>query len=277
MKKRKIKWNIIIAFLLLSCFIIFFIFSILHNIEWKNDQKKIYKQLSDINNQIEITEKEDSETVEIIEQESELAKENLYWDYIKMPLIDVDFSELEKKNPSTLGWIQVKGTNINYPFVKTTNNNYYLTHSFDNSPNNAGWIFMDYRNNIENKDKNYIIYAHGRLDNTMFGSLKNIFTNGWIENKNNHIIKLSTKTENSLWQVFSIYKIKTTNDYLKIQFANDNEFLEFANMLKIRSEYDFNTDINKNDQILTLSTCYNNSMKVVLHAKLIKRKKKANL
>ena len=82
------------------------------------------------------------------------------------------------------------------------------------------------------------------------------------------------ETENTLWQVFSVYKIPTTNDYIQIEFKNNNEFLEFANKLINRSNYNFNTTINENDFILTLSTCYNNNEKVVLHAKLIKREKK---
>lgn len=31
---------------------------------------------------------------------------------------------------------------------------------------------MDYRNDINNLDRNTILYAHGRLNGTMFGSLK---------------------------------------------------------------------------------------------------------
>ena len=45
----------------------------------------------------------------------------------------------------------------------------------------------------------------------------------------------------------------------------------FTKMLIDRSIHNFNTSVNKDDRILTLSTCYNNSDKVVLHAKLIKR------
>ena len=37
----------------------------------------------------------------------------------------------------------------------------------------------------------------------------------------------------------------------------------------------FGYKINENDKILTLSSCYNDDEKVVLHAKLIKREKKA--
>ena len=130
---------------------------------------------------------------------------------------------------------------------------------------------MDYRNNIENIDQNTILYAHGRLDKTMFGSLKNILTSGWLNNPNNYVVKLSTETENTLWQVISVYKIPVTTDYLQIYFSDNNEFVNFANMLINRSEFNFNTGISENDKILTLSTCYDSENRVVLHAKLIKK------
>ena len=116
-----------------------------------------------------------------------------------MNLLDVDFTELEKINKDVKGWIQVNGTNINYPFVQTSNNDYYLTHSFNRDYNSAGWIFMDYRNNINNLDKNTILYGHSRLDKTMFGSQKNLLKSDWYKDKNNHIIKLSTNNTNTLW------------------------------------------------------------------------------
>ena len=125
-------------------------------------------------------------------------------------------SKLENTNKDIVGWIQVNGTNINYPFVQTKDNDYYLNHSFNKDYNQAGWVFLDYRNNVNSFDKNTIIYAHSRLDKTMFGSLKNLLKSNWYENKNNHIIKLSTKNQNTLWQVFSVYHVPTTSDYLKI-------------------------------------------------------------
>ena len=44
-------------------------------------------------------------------------------------------------------------------------------------------------------------------------------------------------------------------------------------MIKDRSSYNFNTNVTSTDNILTLSTCYNNSDKMVVHAKLIKNQK----
>ena len=238
----------------------------------EKDTDNTEEQIKEINKSVTVVEKEDNQNVEIIE--NDVPESNMYWDYIKMNLIDVNFDELKKINNEAVGWIQVNGTNINYPIVKHSNNKYYLTHSFDKSYNNAGWVFMDYRNNINEFDKNTIIYAHGMINNIMFGSLRKILTNGWLNDKNNYIVKLSTEKENTLWQVFSVYKIPTTNDYLKINFEYEDNFIKLANTLIQRSDYNFDTTINANDKILTLSTCYDNNDKVVLHAKLIKIERK---
>lgn len=272
MKKRRIKWkNIIILFLFLI-FLVIFIISLTNIIKWKKDSNKINDQVKKTQEIVNI-EKGNKKNEQIVEQ-NDIPSSNPYWDYIKMNLINVDFAELKKINPEVKGWIQVKGTNINYPFVQTNDNKYYLTHAFDKSHNSAGWVFIDYRNKLNGTDKNTIIYAHGRLDKTMFGSLKNILTSGWLDNKNNFVVKLSTKYENTLWQVFSVYHIPTTSDYIRTDFNGDKDFLNLANKLLNRSSYDFNTTVSENDRILTLSTCYNDSEKVVLHAKLIKFKKK---
>lgn len=270
MKKRKLKWKKIITILTLIIFTGLLIFSVTNIIQWWNDKNNNSNLENKISNLVKIKEINDNKKTKIIKSDSSLTKNNPYWDYIKMKLIDVDFTQLKLINKQTKGWIQVKGTNINYPFVQTNNNIYYLTHAFDKSYNKAGWVFLDYRNNINNMDKNTIIYAHGRLDKTMFGSLKNILKNNWTKNKNNYVVRLCTEKENSLWQVFSVYQISTTSDYLKINFANNEEFYSFASTLLHRSNYNFHTNISNNDKILTLSTCYNNSTKVVLHAKLIK-------
>lgn len=190
-----------------------------------------------------------------------------------MNMIDVDLKELKTLNSDTIGWLQVSGTNINYPFVQTTDNSYYLTHSFDKTYNDAGWVFLDYRNTYT-QNKNTIIYAHSRLDKTMFGTLKKILSNGWLNDPNNFIIKISTEKENTLWQVFSSYIIPNTNDYIQTYFKDDTEYSNFLNMIISRSEHNFNSNVDANDSILTLSTCYSDYEKTVVHAKLIKREAK---
>ena len=269
-KKKKLRFRkwVIVVFLLF--FLSIFIFSAYKLYSWHNDNKEIETIADDVVKDTKVKEKEDTENTENINPPEDAS--NDYWDYIKMNLLEVDFNELLKKNPDTVGWIEVKGTNINYPIVQTTDNSYYLNHAFDGSKNEAGWVFMDYRNDSVNFNQNTIIYAHSRLTGSMFGSLKNILNSSWYTNKNNHIIRLSTPTENTMWQVFSVYTIPKESYYITPSFNTVDSYSEFLNIIKGRSEVEFSGTVNTNDKVLTLSTCKDNfGNRIVMHAKLIKK------
>lgn len=261
-----------VLFFFLIFFIVLLIYSGVNIYIWFKDSNLIKNEMSKIDEIVTITEttetQENKEETKVVESEEK--KSSPYWDYLKMSLIDVDFKELKQVNSDVKGWVQVNGTNINYPFVQTSNNDYYLTHSITKQKNSAGWVFMDYRNSANSFNKNTILYAHARVNQYMFGTLKNALKKNWLNNIDNHVIKVSTEKQNTLWQVFSIYHIPTTNDYIQTEFSSNDEFLEFANMLKNRSIHNFDTTISKDDKLLTLSTCYGNDEKLVVHAKLIK-------
>ena len=179
----------------------------------------------------------------------------------------VDFNKLKEQNNETIAWLKVNNTNVEYPVVKGTNNSFYLNHSFDKSNNSAGWIFADYRNKFDNTDKNIVIYGHNMRDGSMFGSMLNILNAKWYENEENTNITLYTENEKCMYKVFSVYKIENEDYYIKTEFKNDNEFEDFIKTLKKRSIKDFNVDVSKDDNILTLSTCANNNKyRVVLHS-----------
>lgn len=240
--------------------------------KWIIDSSNTKKEIQEIAEQTKIEEKKDTEQTELINPPKE---DSDYWYYIKMSFLEVNFTNLLQINPDTVGWIKVENTNINYPVVQTINNSYYLTHSFKKEKNQAGWIFMDNRNNSQGLDKNTVIYAHNRYDSTMFGTLKNVLTDKWLNNKNNYVIRYSTPTENSLWQVFSVYTIKKEKYYISTKFNSKNTYQSFLDTIKNRSIHNFNTMIDTNDQVLTLSTCKDNSgNRIVLHAKLIKKQKR---
>ena len=269
-RKRKINKSKVIWTILMFIFIIIIIFCIIKIFFWNKDNKKTSSLIDNISSDTTIKEVDDNDSELVSEDED---KNSDYWYYIKFPLIDVDINKLKSKNSDTVGWINVNNTNINYPFVHYKDNNYYLDHSYDKSYNEAGWVFMDYRNNTNLDNKNTILYAHSRLDKTMFGSLSKTLHSSWFTNRDNHIIRLSMEKENTLWQIFSVYKIKEESYYITTNFNNDTEYANFLDTIKNRSIYDFNTKISTNDKILTLSTCYSDTERTVVHAKLIKRSK----
>ncbi len=202
-------------------------------------------------------------------------EDNLYWDLVKEDFLNVNFDELLLRNRETVGWIKMGNTKIDYPLVQTTDNKYYLTHSFDKTKNKAGWVFSDFRNNLDFLNNNTIIYGHRRLDMSMFGSLINILDSSYIDDKENQLIKISTPNTNMLWQVISVYSIPKESYYITAHFASDEEYQVFLNTILERSIFDFKTTLNTDDKILTLSTCQDNDgMRIVLHARLIKKETK---
>ncbi len=181
----------------------------------------------------------------------------------------IDFDKLIKINDDTVAYIKVPGTDINYVVVKSSNNSYYLDHNYEKQNNLAGWIFADYRNNFDDKDKNIIIYGHNMKDQSMFGTLRNVLDENWY--KKNYKIELITQYKTYIYEVFSSYMIKSEEYYLSNSFNFNDEFSEFIKVIKNRSIYSYKTDINSSDRILTLSTCNDDgSKRIVVHAKLIK-------
>lgn len=104
----------------------------------------------------------------------------------------------------------------------------------------------------------------------MFCSLKNVLNENWYSNSENHIITFYTPNETLQYQVFSVYQT-SLNDYdTSTYFDSDESFENFLTKIKNNSVYNFNVEVDKHTQVLTLSTCANNNKyRVVLHAKKI--------
>ncbi len=183
------------------------------------------------------------------------------------------YNKLLEVNSDTVGWLKVKGTNIDYPVVKTTDDLYYLKRNFykDKDPN--GWVFMDYRNSIDELDDNTIIFAHNRyMNGVMFGTLERVKEESYYKKDSNLIITFNTLYKEYKWKIFSFYSIDVTNDYLVTLFLSDEEKEKekFFKMLKDRSEAELPVQVSKDDKILTLSTCLDNNQRFVVHAVLMK-------
>ena len=190
----------------------------------------------------------------------------------KEKIAEYDFDKLKEINTDIVGFIEVDNTNISYPVVKSSDNSYYLNHSYKKEKNNIGSIFLDYRNDLDNLSKNNIIYGHGRLDNTMFGSLNNLLDSSNLDSKESYYITLSTPNSIMTFKIFSVYTIPKEGYYIKTYFSSNKYFKEFLETIMKRSIYNFNTDLNTSDKILTLSTCKDNfGKRVVVHAKLLKK------
>ena len=232
--------------------------------------KQVESIKEDLAEVIELT-----DPTEIIEQKNEenrnlAEQEEIPLDDIKM-ITNKELASLLTVNEEVVGELKVNNTNVDYPVVQASDNDYYLDHNINKEKNANGWIFLDFRNDAMNLDKNNIIYGHNMYySGVMFGTLYKTYNKNWYTNPDNQIITYNTLYEDMEFQIFSIYKVPDTNDYLKVYFDGDNDFLEFIDMITERSIYDFNVPVNADDKIITLSTCSDNGTKrLVIHAVLI--------
>lgn len=279
-RKQLIHDTIIMILTLSVYFICVFLIS-----RWTVQKLKINYLAKSIQEDTEIIEKEEEQIIENIAintietpqnneqqpQQNQTYYPSEYWKYTNVNFIDVNLTSLKQKNPDTVGWIKINNTNVNYPITQTTDNDYYLKHSFNKTKNNNGWIYGDYRNDFNNFKANSIIYGHNLTDRSMFGSLSWTLKENWYKNPDNLNIKLSTTNSNTVWQIFSIYTTQVESYYLRTIFASNEDHQTFINEMKNRSIYNFNTELTTNDKILTLSTCDDSGTKrLVIQAKMIK-------
>lgn len=194
---------------------------------------------------------------------------NLFRKFGKMNINDVDIGQLKQEYPDVVAWLMVDGTNVNYPIVQTTDNEFYLNHDITKNLKGSGWTFMDYRNDIDLSDSNTIFYGHNLLNKTAFGSLSNVFTDSWFK-KSNHYIVVKTESGQYVYEVFSCYYIEPEVYYLQNNFNRDSDYQEFLNTITGRSNYKFGLEVGTQDKIITLSTCTDdNKGRKVIHAKKI--------
>ncbi len=195
---------------------------------------------------------------------------NLFRIYGKTNIDDINFTELSRVNSDVVAWLIVDSTNINYPIVKTSDNDFYLNHNFNKINDSNGWTFMDYRNSGNMDDENTIFYGHNLMNKTSFGSISSIFTDKWYKNSN-HSIVVVTANGRFTYKIFSVYYSDPDSSYLQTNYNDSEQYLEFLNTLKSKSKYNFKEELNANDKIITLSTCTDdNKGRKVVHARLIK-------
>ncbi len=177
---------------------------------------------------------------------------------------------LKQRYPNLYGWIELPGTNINYPIMQSEDNDYYLDHSYTGSYLEAGSIFADYRcSRTALENKNLILYGHHMANQSMFHALDNFLERDFFE-KNGTVI-VYTLDGMYTYRIFSVYATDKYYPYITTYFPTDESFLEFAERVKGNSIHPTDTQFCAEDKILTLSTCSNRTRngRLAVHAVLV--------
>lgn len=190
----------------------------------------------------------------------------------------------KQENNDTVGWIYIKKTNIDYP-IMWGEDEYYLDYSFEKEKVTSGSV------HVLNKEKtqNIVITGHNsRVSLSKFNWLHNLRDvnlgkqtscyekNNFnlnkdlmpnFENNEDQIWYISIYGLEGKWQIWSMYETppdESIDTYFYNTWLNSEQTNNNFNKEKIdlwidyqlkRSEYNFNTKVNNEDQFITIFTC----------------------
>ena len=163
------------------------------------------------------------------------------------------YKELLERNSDYRGWINVPNSDINYPFVKGLDNDYYLKRSFDRSYDDKGTVFMDYRNLGFGFSQHILLYGHNMKDGSMFGTLKRYKDADYA--LENTIIEIEDLYGTRSFKIYASYYAQADSQFITTTFEDDNAFTNFIDGQLSLSDVAYGIQPNKDDNILTLVTC----------------------
>ncbi len=196
--------------------------------------------------------------------------------------IQKSIQSLYKENSDLMGWIQIEGTNINYPVMYTKEVDYYLRRDFYKNDDQWGSIFVDPNNTLTPRDSNLIIYGHNMKDDRMFHDLVKYQEESFYQEHPKIIFyTLTTKEEYTIISVFlsKVYSVvDSVFKYYKFHNAtSQEEYRTYIENIKAQSLYPIEETATFNEDLITLSTCeysQKNGRMVVVAKKITKNQLK---
>ena len=159
----------------------------------------------------------------------------------------IDWNNLKSINEDIIGWIEIEGTDINYPILKDNDNLYYLKHNYLKKYNSNGSIFTLDINPFE--DCETLLYGHNMKNGTMFSILGKYLDKDFL--LSHQKIKIYTPNKNYEGVIFSAYSIgigTEKNNISKLSFDKKVEYYKKSSQIKV-------DNVEITNKIVKLSTC----------------------
>lgn len=258
--KRQLKKVLMVIFTILIVCSLTYIFKVYYDIHRSNKEGDLLNNISV--NEIAELENQNNANAEFAVTKTERM---------------LKLEELQKENQDIVAWIEIEGTNINYPVLQCQNNEFYMNHNYKKDYSLSGAIFLDKNYNWNPESTNLLIYGHNMINNTMFTNLLNYKSQDYY---NAHPkVRFTTNTEDAVYEIFSAFESRTYYKYEENVFRyyyfinanNEAEFNDFVANAKKSSIYDTGKTAVYGEHLMTLSTCayHTDNGKFVVVAKKI--------
>ena len=178
--------------------------------------------------------------------------------------IRVDFDALKADCPDIVGWLYCAGTDINYPVVQSTDNQYYLHRLTDGTYSENGTLFLDCRNASDISDFCSVIYGHHMKSGAMFGRLDRYKDREYYDE--HPVMYLLTPETSYKLELCAGFNTEATSSVYDMERSLAEKQL-FINEALDESYFTTGLEVGIEDRFVLLSTCdYNfyNSRFVIL-------------
>ena len=168
-----------------------------------------------------------------------------------------DLAACKAANSDFAAWLQIPGTDIDYPVVLTNDVDYYLDHTFTGEESIIGCLFSLGRTDYAAPSDNIAIYGHHMRrsrSTTMFQPLHNYKKASF---RSEHAtIHLDTLHGSRSYTVFAVINKRESDwDASAADFSSQEEYQTFLDRALEWSLYDTGVSVTTDDHILTLITC----------------------
>lgn len=165
-----------------------------------------------------------------------------------------NFDALKAENPDVIGWIELYGTDIDYPLLYSSDQDKYLTLNAKGEYSLAGSIFLDAKSDPHFNDLETIIYGHHMENELMFGPLDHYADNAFLAE--HRYGKLTYDDEEHGLDVFAFIKTDAYDETVYRRGIRDvSEEAAFVAHLRELADPDSGISVTGEDKIVILSTC----------------------
>lgn len=161
-------------------------------------------------------------------------------------------NELKETYPDIRGRIIIPGTEIDFPIVQGTDNEFYLDHDYDGSYYINGGVFIDHLHNGDFSDQNTVIYGHNVRIGYIFHDLDKFRDKNFVKNHSEIII--DTPLARRTFDVICAMDVHVDADYRFYEY-DDEEFKDYLKLIKENNILENKPLPKKEDKLITLSTC----------------------
>lgn len=171
------------------------------------------------------------------------------------------YKKLYKKNSDLIGWITVKGTQIDYPVMQTPKDaEYYLHRNYKKEQDVNGLPFLDAKCDAEDNESNLMVYGHHMKSGMMFAHLVDYDSQDFY--KKHKTVLFDTLYEEREYEVVAAFYsqiYKNNEDVFKYYsypgHLSEKQYKKYVTNIKKLSRYDTGITPKYGEQLLTMVTC----------------------